>query len=89
MEPPKLQLYQLTKNLAANIAPHISSALRDLGVIYDKSILYRSTILAGADCAGTSDSCDGTQNDQENTQNDVIEGDIRREMTVDTNQKYH
>ena len=68
--------------------PHISSALRDLDVIFDKYILSRSPILAGADHAGTSDSCCGTQNEQENTQNNVIEGDIRREMTVDTDQKY-
>ena len=38
LEPPKLRLYQLTKHLAANILPHISSALRDLGVIFDKYI---------------------------------------------------
>ena len=53
LEPPKLQLYQLTKNPDANIAPHIYSALRDLGVIFDKSILSRSHILACADHAGT------------------------------------
>ena len=45
-------------------------------------------MLAVADRSGTVDSCYGTQNEQENTQNDVIEGDIRREMTVDTDQKY-
>ena len=38
LEPPKLRLYELTKKLAAKIAPHISSSLRDLGVIFDKSI---------------------------------------------------
>ena len=37
------------KNLAAEIVPHISSALRDLCVIFDKYILYRRTILAGED----------------------------------------
>ena len=47
-----------------------------------------TTILEGADRSGTADSCYGTQNEQENTQNNVIEGDIRREMTVDTDQKY-
>ena len=31
--PPKLNLYQLTKIIAANIGPHISSALKDQGVI--------------------------------------------------------
>ena len=86
LEPPKLRLYQLTINIAANTSPCISSALRDLAVIFDKSILYRSTILAGADRAGTADSCHGTQNEQENTYNNVIEGDMRREMTVDTDQ---
>ena len=35
LKPPKLRLYQLTKNPAADIAPHISSALRDLGVIFE------------------------------------------------------
>ena len=88
MEPPKLRLCQLTKNLAAKIAPHISSSLRDLGAIFDKSILSRSPVLEVADRAGTADSCYGTQNEQENTQNDVIERDIRRDMTVDTDQKY-
>ena len=39
-------------------------------------------------CEGTEDLCYGTKNDQENTQNNVIEGYIRREMTVDTDQKY-
>ena len=34
MKPPKLWLYQLTKKLP----PHILSALRDLGVIFDKSL---------------------------------------------------
>ena len=56
LEPPKLCLYQPTKKIDANIAPHISSALKDLGVIFDKSILSRSPILAGADRAGNSDS---------------------------------
>ena len=28
------------------------------------------------------------KNEQENTQNNVIEGDIRREITVDTDQKH-
>ena len=42
----------------------------------------------GADCAGTADSCDGTQNKQENSQNNVIEGYIRKDTTVDTDQKY-
>ena len=45
-------------------------------------------MLEVADCAGTVNSCYGTQNEQLNTHNNVIEGDIRRDMTVDTDQKY-
>ena len=63
-EPPKLRLYQLTKNIAAKIAPHIFSALRDLGVIFDKFIIPRSPTLACADCTGTEDSCCGAKNEQ-------------------------
>ena len=55
LEPKKLQLCQPTKKLAAKIAPHISSALRYLGVIFDEYILSRRPILAGAECAGTAD----------------------------------
>ena len=33
LEPPKLRLCQITKNISDKIVPHISSALRDLGVI--------------------------------------------------------
>ena len=47
LEPPKLRLYQLTKNIAAKIEPHIYSTLRDLRVIFDKCLLYRSLILSG------------------------------------------
>ena len=46
LELPKLQLYQLTKNLDSKIVPCISSALIYLGVIIDKSILSISPILA-------------------------------------------
>ena len=88
MEPPKLRLYQLTKLLAAKIAPHIYYALRYLSVIFDEYILYRSPIFLGADCAGTAYSCYGTKNKQENVQNNVIEGYIIRENTVDIYQKY-
>ena len=38
LEPPKLRLYQLTKHISDKIAPHIFSALRNLGVISDKFI---------------------------------------------------
>ena len=88
MEPPKLHLYQLTKNIAAKILPHVSSALRDLGVIFDKHIIYTSLILEGADDVVTSESCYSTQYEQENTHNNDIERDTRREMNVDTDQKY-
>ena len=88
LEPPTLRLYQLTKTLDAKIALHISSALRYLGVIFDKSVLSRSLVLMGADYSVTEESCYGTQNEQENTQNNVIERDIIREMTVDIDQNY-
>ena len=60
LEPPTLRLYQLPKTLDAKIALHISSALRYLGVIFDKSVLSGSLILVGADFAGTEESCYGT-----------------------------
>ena len=44
--------------------------------------------MAGVYCSGTEELVYGTQNEQENTHNNVIEGDTRREMTVDTDQKY-
>ena len=44
--------------------------------------------MAGVYCSGTEELVYGTQNEQENTHNNVIEGDIRREITVDTDQKY-
>ena len=40
------------KELADEIAPHISSALRDLSVIFDKFILSSNPKLVGADPAG-------------------------------------
>ena len=39
LESPNLRLYQRKKTIADKIVPHISSALRDLGVIFDKYIL--------------------------------------------------
>ena len=81
-------MYQLTENIASDIAPQISYALRVLCVIFDKSISSRSPILEGVERAGTANSCYDAQNEQENTQNNVIKGDTRREMTVDTDQKY-
>ena len=53
LEPQNICLYQLTKKLADNIVPHISYSLRDLGVNFDKYILFRSITLVGADRAGT------------------------------------
>ena len=44
--------------------------------------------MAGANHTVTSDSLYATKNEQENTQNSVIKGDIRRDMTVDTDQKH-
>ena len=49
----------------------------DVGVISDKSILYRSHKLASVDPGGTLDSCSGTQNEQKNTQNNMGELEIR------------
>ena len=51
-----LSLCQLTKNIAAKISPHISSALRYLSVVFDKYILSSSTKLVGVDRTGTADS---------------------------------
>ena len=73
LERTEIRLYQLIKNLAAKMAPHISSALIDLGVNVDKCILSRSTILVGADRAGNVDSFYGTKNEQKNTQNNLVE----------------
>ena len=50
--------------LATTIAPHVSYALRDLGVVFDKYILCRSPILEGADLASTVDSLYCTQHEQ-------------------------
>ena len=88
LEPPKLRLYQLTQNIATKIAPHIFSAMMDLGMIFHKYIWSRSPILVGVDHAVTSYSWYGTLNEHENTHNNVIEGYIRRDMTVYTDQKY-
>ena len=52
------------KNIAAEIAPHISSALRYLSVIFEKYIPSSSTKLADVDPAGNLNSCSGTQNKQ-------------------------
>ena len=60
-EPMKLRLYQLRRNIAAKIAPHTSSALRDLGVIFDKSILSRSSILVGEGRVATEEFYHGTK----------------------------
>ena len=52
------------KNIAAKILPHTSSVLIDLGVIFDKYILSRSSILAGTDCSGIVELWYSTQNEQ-------------------------
>ena len=54
-ETPNLHLYQLTKNIAADIVPHISSVLRDLSVIFEQSILSSSPKLEEADHVYTLD----------------------------------
>ena len=41
LEPPKLRLHKLTKKLDAKIVPHISSLLRDLGVIFLINLYYK------------------------------------------------
>ena len=66
--------------------PHISSAQRDLGVILI-NIFYLEVPYWWVQ-TGTENFCYGTQNEQENTHDNVIEGDIRGEMTVDTDQNY-
>ena len=56
LEPPKLHLYQLTKDIAAEIAPHIYSALKYLRVIFGKSILFNQREFANQDkCESVSD----------------------------------
>ena len=53
LEPPKFGLYQLTRTFSSDIASPVSSALRDLIVIFEKSILYSSPKLLDTDPAGT------------------------------------
>ena len=53
-------------------------------MISGKLILSSSPKLEVSDPGGTSDSCYGTQNEHKNTQNHVIEGEIRRDITVET-----
>ena len=52
LEPQNLRLYQLTKNIAAEILPHTSSALRDLGVILEKCLLSSCPRLVDEDPEG-------------------------------------
>ena len=56
LELPNLRLYQQTKNLAAEIVPHISSAFIDLGTIFEKYHLSISPKFVDADPEGTVDS---------------------------------
>ena len=81
MEPSKLRLYQVTNHFASEIAPHISSALRDLVVILEKYLLSIGTKLVDADPEGNLESWYGTQIKQKNTQNNLIEGEI---ITIST-----
>ena len=52
------------KNLAADIETHISSVLRDLGMIIEKPILSGNPKFMYADSYCNLDSCSGTQNEQ-------------------------
>ena len=45
------------KNIAADIAPHIYSALRDPGVIFGTYILFISHKFLDSETAGTLDLC--------------------------------
>ena len=56
LEPSKLHLYKLTKNIAVEIMTHISSTLRHLSVIFEKSILDSYPKLVDTNPAGTLDS---------------------------------
>ena len=70
---------------SANLGDRVQTAL---GVLFDKYVISNSIILAGVDREGTVDLWYVTKNEQENTQNNVIVGDIRRDMTVYTDQRY-
>ena len=61
---PKLCLYQQTKHIASKITPHVSSTLRDIGLIFGKSIWYIIPMLEGKYCAGNLYLCYGTQNEE-------------------------
>ena len=69
------------RNLAAEIVPHIFSALRDLGVTSDKSISSSSHKLAYKNPPGTEDSCSAEKTNKKYTHTDMIKGEIRREST--------
>ena len=60
------------KNLASQIMPCVSSALRDLDVFFEIFIWSSNHKLADAEPAGTFDSWSRTQNEQENTHNHDI-----------------
>ena len=53
LELPNLCLHQLTKQFSAKILPHISSVLRNLGVVVEKYIVSSSTKIVDADPKGT------------------------------------
>ena len=57
----------INKKLAAEIASHISSALIDLSMCFDQSMLSSSKKMVDTNPAGTLDSCSGTQNEHKNT----------------------
>ena len=64
------------KITAAEIGLHVSSTLRDLSVIFGKSILSSSRKMAYEESEGTLDLFSGTKNEQKITQNNVIELEI-------------
>ena len=77
MEPPKLHMYQITRNVSAEILPHISSTLKKLCVIFEESILSSYLKLVDAHLSGTLDLLYGTKNEQKNTQSNMVEGETR------------
>ena len=81
-------MYQLTKNLAAKNAPHIPSALGYLGAILIDLFHLAVPYWRVQTMQILQTHAMVQKNVQENTQNNVVEGDIRKEMTVDTYQKY-
>ena len=77
MEPPKLHMYQITRNVSAEILPHISSTLINLCVSFEEYILSSSLKLADAHLSGTLDLLYGTKNEQKNIQRNLVKVETR------------